>query len=148
LPKLAELALKWGLRINFSTYTWLRTENKNYMLSKEDIEEFKEIVKQLLVFKKKHKNFFASEYVFNRMIRFFEDGSIPGCLAGETFFVVNPDGTLSPCGLILKNYKTQEEIREDFLKNNTCGYCNTSIRANTEKPIKYMILDNLKTVLS
>lgn len=147
LPQLAELALRWNLRINFSTYTWLRTNKQEYMLSKEDLLEFKEIVKQLLDFKKKYKNFFASEYIFNRMIDFFENGSIPHCLAGETFFVINPDGSLSPCGLILKNYKTQQEIKQDFMKTNTCGYCNTSIRANTEKPLKYMILDNIKSIL-
>ncbi len=147
LLKLAELAIKWNVRINFSTYTWLRTDDKGYMLSKEDLPEFKEIVKQLLAFKKKHKNFFASEYIFNRMIDFFENGETPNCHAGETFLMVNSDGTLSPCGLITKQYRTQLELLEDFTKTNECGDCNTSIRANTEKPFKYMILDNIQFLL-
>jgi len=143
LLQMAMLAQRWNVRINFSTYTWLRTNNKDYMLSQKELPEFKQIVKQLLDFKKKHKNFFASEYVFKRMIKFFEQGSIPNCRAGERFFIVNPDGALSPCGLILRKYKTQMEIKRDFMGTNTCGYCNTSIRANSEKPIKYLILDNL-----
>lgn len=146
LPQLAELARKWKIRINFSTYTWLRTGNKDYLLSNEDLIEFKEIVKRLLDYRKKNKNFFASEYIFKRMFEFFKKENIPNCRAGENFFVVNPDGTFSPCGLIIKKYKTQLEIKREFLQNNTCGYCNTSIRANTEKPIKYMIMDNIRSL--
>ncbi|NIA28808.1 MAG: radical SAM protein [Actinobacteria bacterium] len=144
LPKIAALAQKWGVRINFSTYTWLRTNDKSYMLTKEDLPEFREIVKELLTFKKRNKNFFASEYVFNRMIRFFEEETIPGCRAGDRFFIVNPDGRISPCGLFLNRYKSVREMKEDFVKTNTCGDCNTSIRANCEKPIKYLVLDNIK----
>lgn len=144
LPKIAELAQKWGVRINFSTYTWLRTNDKSYMLTKEDLPEFREIVKKLLDFKKRNKNFFASKYVFERMIRFFEEETIPGCRAGDRFFIVNPDGRISPCGLFLNRYKSVQEMKEDFVKTNTCGDCNTSIRANCEKPIRYLILDNIK----
>ena len=143
LLKIAELSEKWGVRINFSTYTWLRTNNKNYVLTKEDLVEFRDIVKQLLAFRDKSKNFFASEYTFNRMIDFFENGGTPNCKAGERFFIVNPDGAFSPCGLIITRYKNQQEIKEKFLKTNTCTACNTSIRSNCEKPIRYMIKDNL-----
>jgi len=144
LPKIAELARDWGVKVNFSTYTWLRTKDKSYMLNKEDLPEFKKIVRWLLDFKKKNKNFFASEYVFNRMIKFFENGSMPNCRAGERFYIVNPDGAFSPCGLFLNHYASVEEMQKDFIPTNTCEDCNTSIRANCEKPMQYLILDNIK----
>lgn len=126
---MAELARRWNVKINFSTYTWLRTDNKNYMISNEELEEFKEIIKKLLKFRKNHKIIYTSGYVFNKMIDFFKNNLSPRCRTGERFFNVNPDGTISPCGLIIKNYKTQKELRECFAKNNDCEYCYTSIRA-------------------
>lgn len=141
--RLVELALIWNVNINFSTYTYLRTENKAYMLSKEEIKELKEIIKKLLKFKRKHKNISTSDYMFKRMPEFFEKGAIPDCRTGERFLNANPDGTLSPCGLIITNYESQKELLKNFSKNNTCSYCYTSIRANTEKPGWYLIKDGL-----
>jgi len=143
LIKIAELSESWGVNVNFSTYTWLRTNDKSYVLTREDLVEFKSIVKRLLAMRDKYHNFFASEYTFKRMIKFFEDGGIPDCKAGEKFFIVNPDGAFSPCGLIITRYQSQQEIKEKFLKTNTCTACNTSIRSNCEKPVKYLIKDNL-----
>ena len=146
LIPLAELAQKWGVRINFSTYTWLRTKKREYLIPKEELPEFRRIIKHLHQFKKKHGTIYTSDYVFQKMIEFFEKESIPGCRAGERFFVVNPDGSLSPCGLIIKNYKTQKEMQQDFLGRNTCSFCYTSIRANSEKPAMHLIRDSLKTL--
>lgn len=146
LIRMAELAREWNVILNFSTYTPLRTHDKNYMLSSEELQEFKEIIKRLLDFKKKNKNIFTSDYVFKNMINFFNDGYIPNCRTGERFFNVNPDGTLSPCGLIITNYKSPKELNKRFSKNSTCIYCYTSIRANTEKPAKYLIKDSIKSI--
>ncbi len=143
LIKIAELSEEWGVSVNFSTYTWLRTNDMSYVLTKEDLVEFQEIVKQLLALKSKFNNFYASAYTFHRMIDFYENGGTPNCKAGEKFFIVNPDGTFSPCGLIITRYKKQQEIKEKFLKTNSCTACNTSIRSNCEKPVKYLIMDNL-----
>ncbi|OQX84394.1 hypothetical protein B6D60_09465 [candidate division KSB1 bacterium 4484_87] len=146
LIKIAELSEKWGVNVNFSTYTWLRTNDMNYVLDADDLLEFKEIVKKLLAMRKKYHNFFASEYTFKRMIEFYEKKSIPNCRAGERFFIVNPDGRFSPCGLILTYHDSMEEMKKDFVKKNTCTACNTSIRSNCEKPVKYLIKDNLATL--
>ncbi len=146
LIRMAELAKKWKVRINFSTYTWLRTDKKEFMVPKHDLDELKEIIKKLREFKKRHKTVYVSDYVFKEMITFFEKESIGNCRAGERFFVVNPDGTLSPCGLILKKFRSQREIIEKFTATNECGDCYTSIRANTEKPARYLIRDSLKSI--
>lgn len=146
LIRMAELAKEWNVILNFSTYTPLRTHDKSYMLSSEELEEFKEIIKRLLDFKKKNKNIFTSDYVLKNMINFFNKGYIPNCRTGERSFNINPDGTFSPCGLIITNYKSQKELNKKFPKNNTCIYCYTSLRANTEKPVKYLIKDSIKSI--
>lgn len=146
LVKMAELSLEWNTNINFSTYTHLRTENTSYLISKRELEVLKEIIDRLLKFKKRYKNIFTSDFVLKRMIDFFHTSSISHCRAGERFLVVNPDGTLSPCGLIIKDYKSQKEIKEDFMKNNDCGYCYTSLRANAEKPARYLIMDSIEAI--
>lgn len=142
LIALVELANKWDVRINFSTYTWLRTNDKNYNLTGDEIGELKSIIDRLLT----NKKVFASHYVFKRMVKFFESEGIENCLAGRKFLIVNPDGSLSPCGLIIKKYDNQRDIVRDFCRSNDCVACNTSIRANSEKPLPNLLHDNLRAL--
>jgi MoaA/NifB/PqqE/SkfB family radical SAM enzyme len=146
LPKMATLAQRWGVRLNLSAYTRLRTNNSGYLLSPDDLGEFKKVVTELIAFKKKFRTLYTSDYVFKQMIGYFERGSVPGCRTGERFFNVNPDGTFSPCGLIITRFKTPEELRENFARKNDCSFCYTSIRANTEKPASYAIKDGLRSL--
>lgn len=144
LIRMAELAAKWNVNITFSAYTCLRTNDESYMLSSEELEEFREIIEHLLDFKKKYRNIYTSDYNLKVMPDFFKNGYIPNCRTGERFLNVNPEGTLSPCGLIRTDYQSQKELREKFSKSNTCVYCYTSIRANTEKPAKYLVRDSIR----
>lgn len=146
LIRMAELAREWNVKMNFSTYTWLRTKKKEYLIPENELPEFKKIVKRLLEFKRKHKTIFTSDYVFKKMIEFFEKESQLDCQAGEKFLVVNPDGTLSPCGLIIKKYDSQKEMKKDFPKDNDCHFCYTSIRANSEKTVKHLFKDSIKSL--
>jgi MoaA/NifB/PqqE/SkfB family radical SAM enzyme len=145
LPRMAELANLWDVRLNFSAYNTLRTHDNSYMLSKEDLEEFKEIIPVLLEMQKKDRKMRTPRDVLWRMVEYFEKGFIPRCRTGEKFFNVNPDGTISPCGLIITDYKTKEDFIENFC--NTCVYCYTSIRANTERPFLAVAWEHLKFIL-
>jgi MoaA/NifB/PqqE/SkfB family radical SAM enzyme len=144
LPQMAEFARKWGVKLNLSTYTWLRTKSKEYLIPEDELEELEDIIETLRKHKKKHNTVIASEYTFKKMMEYFKNLTVRNCRAGEKFLIVNPDATLSPCGLHIGNYTSQKEIIADFLKNNTCGNCMTSIRANTEKPFRYQIKDALR----
>jgi MoaA/NifB/PqqE/SkfB family radical SAM enzyme len=144
-PDIARLANDWGICANFSTYTWLRTKNKDYMISEQQLPEFKETIEKLIQYKNKTNNIRTSEYVFQKMIEYFEKGEMDHCRAGERFLVVNPDGSLSPCGLIITEYQTLKEVQDEFCPTNTCGLCYTSIRANTEKPLSVLVKDNLQS---
>lgn len=146
LPRLAELARKWGIRMNFSSYTLLRTHKKEYMIPAEEIGELREVLDRVLAFKRRNDTVFTSDYVLGRIPEYFTNGAVEGCRAGERFFVVNPDGTLSPCGLIIRKYRSRKDMRRDFLKTNDCALCYTSIRANTEKPVRYAIADGLRSI--
>jgi MoaA/NifB/PqqE/SkfB family radical SAM enzyme len=144
LPRIAEFARKWRVKLNLSTYTWLRTKRKEYLIPEDELGELEEIIDTLREHKKKYNTVIASEYTFTKMIEYFRNLTVGNCRAGEKFLIVNPDATLSPCGLHIGNYTSQKEIIEDFLKTNTCGSCMTSIRANTEKSFKYQIIDALR----
>ncbi len=143
---LAEFARKHGVKISFSTYTWLRTGDKSWMVPKEELSELRNVIRQLLDFKRRYGTIFTSEYVFQRMVWFFEKERMPGCRAGDRFLVVNPDGTLSPCGLQIRSYKSRREIVEHFLASNTCEACTTSIRANTEKSWDVLLTDAIRNL--
>jgi len=146
LPKMAELARTWGVRVNFSSYTCLRTGDINYMLGSDTLDEFKSIVENLRAFKRRHNTIHTTDYVFGNMIKYFQGGRFENCRAGERFLVVNPDGTLSPCGLVLRNFTSHEDVRQEFNSHNDCELCYTSIRANSERPAWYLVKDNLSNV--
>jgi len=140
---LASLALDWGVSMNFSPYTWLRTDDRGFVVAKDDLPELQEIFGKLLEFQKEHDTVKSNATFLNNIVAFFDDKGIPGCRAGERFLVVNPDGTLSPCGLITTAYPTRDHLREGFVKANTCTACNTSIRSWTERPFS-MFFSNIR----
>jgi MoaA/NifB/PqqE/SkfB family radical SAM enzyme len=134
LVPLASLASEWGVCMNYSPYTWLRTGDKGFVVPKEDLPVLREVVRNLLAFQRRQNTVKPDASFLNNMVAFFDDRGIPGCRAGERFLVVNPDGTLSPCGLITTDYPDMAAMREGFVKGNTCTACNTSIRSWTERP--------------
>ena len=148
LPRMSVLAGEWGVTINFSPYTWLRTNDKSFMISKEELPEFKDIIKKLIYLKRKNNTIRTTDSFFYDMVEFFENESMPDCHAGERFLVVNPDGSFSPCGLIIKDYNSWKKLKEDFTKHNTCTYCHTCIRSSTEKPLNNLIKGGLKSLFA
>jgi MoaA/NifB/PqqE/SkfB family radical SAM enzyme len=144
LIRMAELAAEWKVKINFSAYTWLRTRDKGYMLSVEDLTEFRDVAAKFGEISKISHHVSTNQYVWSHMADFFESQSAPNCRTGWTFINVNPDGTFSPCGLIIKDYCTRRELLDEFSRNNTCTDCYTNIRAQTEKPLVHLIKDYIK----
>jgi MoaA/NifB/PqqE/SkfB family radical SAM enzyme len=131
---LARLASDWGVCMNYSPYTWMRTNDKNYVVPKDRLPELRQIFRDLLDYQEKHDMVKSNATFLNNIVVFFDDEGIPGCRAGERFLVVNPDGSLSPCGLITTDYPNRPQLMEGFSSTNSCTACNTSIRSWTEKP--------------
>jgi MoaA/NifB/PqqE/SkfB family radical SAM enzyme len=144
MARMAELAADWRVKINFSAYTWLRTRDKGYMLAEEDLPEFMEVTAKLGKMAGKDRHVSTTPYVWSRMADFFRTQSAAGCRTGHSFINVNPDGTFSPCGLIIKDYRTRRELVEEFSRGNSCAGCYTSIRAQTEKPLVHLMKDYIK----
>jgi MoaA/NifB/PqqE/SkfB family radical SAM enzyme len=145
LLQLAHKAYEWEVNLNFSTYTWLRTKKKDYLIPANELPYLEEMIRQIKDFRRTHNTIFTSDYVFKGMIDFFRDEGRQNCRAGIRFLVVNPDGHLSPCGLILKNFSNLRQLQNEFSATNQCTACFTSIRANSEKPAWVLLKDNLKS---
>jgi MoaA/NifB/PqqE/SkfB family radical SAM enzyme len=140
----ARLALQWGVNINYSAYTWLRTDDRSLMIQEDQIQRFGEVIERLIAFKHAHGNILTSDWVLRTMVRFYaQGGTLPNCRAGEKSLVVNPDGTLSPCGLLVRDFKTHGDLLREFTAKNDCTYCYTSTRGNSERPARYLFLDHL-----
>jgi MoaA/NifB/PqqE/SkfB family radical SAM enzyme len=140
----ARLALDWDVNVNFSAYTPLRTNDRSLMIGGPDVAELGRAVEELIAFKRRHGNVLTSDWVLRGMVRFFEGGGRLGrCRAGERMVVVNPDGTLSPCGLMVRDFPTHAELTRGFTAGNTCAECYTSTRGNSERPIRYMVWDHV-----
>ncbi len=144
LKDMIELAGDWGVNLNFSAYTTLRTKDKSYMLSEDEQGKFKEIVSHIRRNRKKYHRLVTSDCSLNKTIEYFKKGESPNCRTGRRFFNVNPDGTLSPCGLIITDYTSKKDLINKFVKSNDCIYCLTSLRNNCEKPAHQLVIDNLK----
>jgi MoaA/NifB/PqqE/SkfB family radical SAM enzyme len=140
----ARLALGWGVNANFSAYTPLRTNDLSLMVAGEDVAAFAGVIEDLLAFKRAHGNVLTSDWVLRGMVRFFaNDGRLGRCRAGERMVVVNPDGTLSPCGLLVRGYRTHAELKREFTARNECSACYTSTRGNSERPARYIFRDHV-----
>lgn len=142
-PLMAEVARAWGVNINFSAYTWLRTDDMGLMVQPEEIDEFRSVVEELLRMKGEHGHVLTSDWVLRGMIPYFlrEDGGV--CRAGERSLVINPDGTFSPCGLHIRDFMTHKALIEGFTRGNECVNCYTSTRANSERPTRHVFMDHL-----
>ena len=103
-----------------------------------------QVVEELIAFKRAHGNVLTSDWVLRQMVRFFANGGRLGrCRAGERMVVVNPDGTLSPCGLLVRDYRTHDELKREFTARNECSACYTSTRGNSERPARYIFGDHI-----
>jgi len=149
LPEIAKKASSWGAKLNFSTYTDMRTRNGEYNLRHpEDTNKLDALGKEIFSGNDGYSSVMTSPRVFRRFGKFYEDGNyIANCLTGRRFLVVNPDGRLTPCAMFIdERYDSLQELKEKFAKANRCGGCYVSIRANTEKPLWELVADNIRTL--
>lgn len=142
-PRMAEVALEWGVSINYSAYTWLRTHDMGLVIQPEEMDECREVVSTLSEMRERHGHILTSDGVLAGMLKFYENRAAPGCRAGERLIVVNPEGTFSPCGLLIRDYPTRKALLKDFTETNDCSACYTISRAMTERPLWYFVKDHL-----
>ena len=150
IKDMARLTTKWGAKLNFSSYTDLRTHNDSFNLRHpEDTSRLSAIINDIYSSSNgDYRSVMTSEKVLRRYNNFYEVGrNIPNCKTGEKFLIVNPDGRLTPCAMFIdERYDSRQELMEKFAANNTCGGCYISIRANTEKSVRELLFDNLRAL--
>jgi MoaA/NifB/PqqE/SkfB family radical SAM enzyme len=136
----------WKAKMNFSVYTDLRNYNRDLNLRHpEDTTELNRLIEELYADPELSAWTMTSEKVLRSYNRFFENGmKAPNCRAGYRFLVVNPDGRLTPCAMLIETrYDTLKDLVENFSKHNTCDGCYISTRGNTEKSMWQLLTDNL-----
>jgi MoaA/NifB/PqqE/SkfB family radical SAM enzyme len=150
IKDIARVATKWGAKLNFSTYTDLRTNNGDFNLRHpEDTTRLAAMIDDIYSSSNgQYRSVMTSRKVLNRFNNFYEAGkNVPNCKTGERFLIVNPDGQLTPCAMFIdERYGSREELMEKFAANNACGGCYISIRANTEKSVWELFTDNLRAL--
>ncbi|MGH2668983.1 MAG: radical SAM protein, partial [bacterium] len=147
LPDIVRLAARWGVSINFSAYTPLRMDDPKGMVKHNgSAAELQEKIAAVIALKREGYPVYTSERVLWKFHRFLVTGRAPGCQAGYRFLVVNPDGRLTPCAMVMAYFNDYHTMQREFSRSNTCEACFISTRANCEKTLKEMLADNVDTL--
>lgn len=147
IPDIARKVSEWGTRLNFSTYTDLRTNDIQYNLRHpEDTEKLDGIIDEIYSGRNGYQSVMNPERVMRKFNQFYKNGCyMPGCQTGNRFYIVNPDGRLTPCAMYVEpRYESVEELKEKFASRNMCGGCYIALRSNTEKTARELLFDNLR----
>ena len=149
LADIVRVVANWGAKLNFSTYTDLRTHNDEYNLRHpEDTSKLNSIIDEIYSNGYGRGCVMTSKKVMRRFSQFYENGkNMPNCRTGQKFLIVNPDGRLTPCAMFIEErYDSQQELIEKFADKSNCGGCYVAIRANTEKGLWELLTDNLRAL--
>lgn len=144
LPDIVRLAKRWGVSVNLSAYTPLRMDDPRGLVANNGSkEELRQVVQGVIDLKRAGWPVYTSERVLWKYYAFLCGGQLPNCQAGIRFLVVNPDGRLTPCAMVMAYFDEQPTMRREFSCGNTCTMCYISTRASTEKTLGEHLADNL-----
>jgi len=142
LAGMVRVAKEWGVPINFSVYTHLRVQDRSGLIEGEGLDGLAESISEVIDLRNQGYPVFTAPRVLWKFHRFLTEGGIGGCQAGRRFLVINPDGRLTPCAMVMAYFDKQEDMLANFTAQNTCEQCYISTRANTEKDFKEFLQDN------
>jgi MoaA/NifB/PqqE/SkfB family radical SAM enzyme len=97
ITQMAEQAWHWGIKVSYSTYCEMKNNNQSLSVRSENLDKLKQIVAKLIQYKHSLGNINNSTYYLEKIPTYFERRKIDGCLAGERWLQVTPDGYLKPC---------------------------------------------------
>jgi MoaA/NifB/PqqE/SkfB family radical SAM enzyme len=139
---MVRVAKAWGVPINFSVYTHLRVQDRSGLIEGDGLDGLAASIQEVIDLRNQGYPVYTTPTVLWKFHRFLTEKGIPGCQAGRRFLVINPDGRLTPCAMVMAYFDKQEDMLEHFTKQNTCEQCYISTRANTEKNFKEFVQDN------
>lgn len=143
LPNLVKKAKQWGLPINFSVYSHLRVQDRTGLVDGNGgTDLLKQKIEEVIDLKNSGYPVYTAPRVLWKFYRFMAEGGFSGCQAGRRFLVINPDGRLTPCAMVMAYFDRQEDMLKNFTRQNTCQACYIATRANTEKTFREFLEDN------
>ena len=144
LPDIIRLAKRWGVAVNFSAYSTLRMDDPNGLVKNNgSAEELKQKIEEVIALKEEGYPVYTSARTLWKYYKFLVEGRAGGCQAGYKFLVINPDGRLTPCAMVMAYYDDHRTMQREFSKSNTCEACFISTRANCEKTLSETLIDNM-----
>jgi MoaA/NifB/PqqE/SkfB family radical SAM enzyme len=144
LPEIVKLGERWGVPVNFSAYSAMRTDEAEGLVGNNGSNaELKRAIETVIDLKHAGKPVFTAERALWKYYDFLTTGYTSGCQAGNRFVVINPDGRLTPCAAVMAYYDDHRTMQREFSEKNTCGACYISTRASTEKTKSEMLGDNV-----
>lgn len=149
VPDIVRLAARWGVSINFSVYTPLRMDDPKGLVKHHQsasAAELKEKIAEVIALRREGYPVFTSERVLWKFADFLLSGRAPGCQAGYRFLVINPDGRLTPCAMVMAYFNDHRTMQREFSRTNTCEACFISTRAHAEKTLRESLADNVDTL--
>lgn len=147
LPDIVRLADRWGVMVNFSAYSVLRVDEAGGLPQHNGSKEgLKKTLEEVIDLKRRGSGVYTSADALWKFYDFLCSGNIPGCRAGERFLVVNPDGRLTPCAMVMAYFDDQPSMMREFTCKNACGACYISTRANAEKTAGQLLSANVDTL--
>jgi MoaA/NifB/PqqE/SkfB family radical SAM enzyme len=149
VPDIVRLAARWGVSINFSVYTPLRMDDPNGLVKHNpsaSAAELQDKIAEVIALRREGYPVYTSERVLWKFYRFMIEGRAPGCSAGYRFVVINPDGRLTPCAMVMAYFDDHRAMQREFSRHNTCEACFISTRANCEKTLRESLADNVDTL--
>ncbi len=148
LPELVKLAESWGVAINFSAYSAMRTDEPEGLVGNNGAkDELKRSIEAVIDLKRAGKPVYTGEGALWKYYEFLISGYKPGCQAGKKFVVINPDGRLTPCAAVMAYFDDHRTMQREFSVHNACGSCYISTRASAEKSKGEMIMDHKEYLL-
>ena len=139
----AKKVREWSVPVTYSAYSKLRTGNEDlFIYDREELKVLKEQIEGLIKFRndtKPVKTVMNAESTLRSTYDFFENKGTPGCMAGERFIIVRPDGYYNACSMFPeKIYETRDEALEKFTDREECVDCYVAIRAYSCKSLSVM----------
>jgi MoaA/NifB/PqqE/SkfB family radical SAM enzyme len=133
ITQIAEQARDWGVEVSYSSYCDMKNHDRSLSVQSENLNNLKKVVAQLIRYKSSLGNITNSTYYLERIPTYFERGRINGCLAGQRWLQVTPDGYLKPCSElpVIGHFEEFPLSREKV----SCQSCWYSCRGEAQAPL-------------
>lgn len=124
----------WGIGISFSAYADVKVGNKDHNIADSQKSKLQRVIEELVYLKREGKPILSSSYYLRRIPEFFATGHIGGCIAGDRFVTVTPDGGVKRCSEFDTEVTYSEWTSKSFGKTD-CDVCWFSCRGESQAPV-------------